>query len=177
MSALQLSETCVHLCEVSTYSQGFHFGDWYVHPGRTVHLQMTSTYGTCLLNYQRPVFTYGSWCPLTGDFRLMGFVRLWEVSQLWSEIWGYFGRLCFCLALCTELSICLFHSWLQHMKELNSVLAKTFWWKLLLSQQVILFLFWCQMFYLKLYLMTIIIFIIIYLMIIMSGVSHREPKH
>lgn len=78
-----------------------------------------------------------------------------------------------------NLSVWIIHSWLQHMKELNSVLEKTFWWKLLLSQQVILFLFWCQMFYLKLYLMTIIIiiFIIIYLMIIMSGVSHREPKH
>lgn len=30
----------------------------------------------------------------------------------------------------------IFHSWLQHMKELNLELERTFWWKQLQSQQV-----------------------------------------
>ena len=44
--------------------------------------------------------------------------------------------LVFVVSLSVMTCLGLFRSWLQHMKELNLALGKTFWWKLLLSPQV-----------------------------------------
>lgn len=49
-----------------------------------------------------------------------------------------FSSLFFVVPLSVMTCLGLFHSWLQHMKELNLALEKTFWWKLLQSPQVLL---------------------------------------
>ena len=87
---------------------------------RTIHLQL-STYGVCP--------AYGR-CPFMGE--------TWP-PYIYIRAQTVLACLFYLVSLSVMTCLCLFCSWLQHMKELNLALEKTFWWKRSQSPQVLLY--------------------------------------